>query len=581
MNNRNNPQPVPHNRVNYDRLMQETIRQLTAAGQRPTLLLHACCAPCSSATLERLADAFRVTILYYNPNIAPPAEYHRREAELERFVRDAGYAARGITVVELPYNPQEFYDAVRGLEAEPERGARCTVCYRLRLEQAARYAAAHGFDWFTTTLSISPMKDPVRLNALGCELGEAYGVRYLQSEFRKRDGYKRSLTLSAEYGLYRQEYCGCIYSKKQRETEQAARQTEPARKEPSNMTRTINPEGSPRVLVALPLNETHCAALIQAAPGAALCFVTEGEPTPEQVQWADCILGNVSVESIRTNGHLRWFQSSAAGPDSYLAPGVLPPDCIITNATGAYGLAISEWMLGLWLGLCKDLFLYRDQQNECLWRKQPRHVTGVDGARVLCVGLGDIGSAFARKAHALGATVVGVRRTAHPDEPCPPYCVRVVGQDALDAELPEADLVALSVPGTGETRHLMDAARLARMKEGAMLINVGRGTAVDTDALAAVLHSGHLRGAGLDVTDPEPLPPDHPLWREPAAIITPHNSGHFSWPRTLDNIVAICALNLRHLCAGEPLDNQIPRGARYVTGDAPGRRLHGEDLPPL
>src|SRR5699024_2522945 len=205
------------NRINYELEMQRTMARLQAAGQRPALLLHACCAPCSSATLERLADAFRVTILYYNPNIAPPAEYRRREAELERFVRDAGHAARGVQVVELPYDPQQFYEAVKGLEAEPERGARCTACYRLRLEQTARYAAQHGFGWFTTTLSISPMKDPVRLNAIGCALGAQYGVQYLQSEFRKKDGYKRSLALSAEYGLYRQEYCGCIFSKLERE----------------------------------------------------------------------------------------------------------------------------------------------------------------------------------------------------------------------------------------------------------------------------------------------------------------------------------------------------------------------------
>ena len=155
------------NRINYERVMEETITALERDGQRPQLLLHACCAPCSSATLERLADHFDVTILYYNPNIAPPEEYHRREAELERFVRDAGYAARGITVVELPYDPQEFYTAVKGLENEPERGERCTVCYRMRLERAAQYARAHGFNWFTTTLSISPVKDPVRLNTIG------------------------------------------------------------------------------------------------------------------------------------------------------------------------------------------------------------------------------------------------------------------------------------------------------------------------------------------------------------------------------------------------------------------------------
>ncbi len=201
------------NRINYQQQMEGVLRALDEAGQRPRLLLHACCAPCSSATLERLAAHFDVTILYYNPNIYPPEEYRRRETELERFVRDAGYR---FPVVELPYDPQAFYAAVQGLEQEPEKGARCTVCYRLRLEQTARYAAQNGFAWFCTTLSISPLKDPVRINALGQELGAQYGVRFLPSEFRKKDGYKRSLQLSAEYGLYRQDYCGCVFSKQAR-----------------------------------------------------------------------------------------------------------------------------------------------------------------------------------------------------------------------------------------------------------------------------------------------------------------------------------------------------------------------------
>ena len=167
------------NRINYQQAMEKVLQQVDAENTRPGLLLHACCAPCSSATLERLADHFDLTILYYNPNIYPPEEYHRREQE-------------------------------------PEKGERCTVCYRLRLEQTARYAAEHGFPWFCTTLSISPMKDPVRINALGEELGKQYGVRFLPSEFRKKDGYKRSLQLSAEYGLYRQDYCGCVFSKQER-----------------------------------------------------------------------------------------------------------------------------------------------------------------------------------------------------------------------------------------------------------------------------------------------------------------------------------------------------------------------------
>ena len=207
--------------MNYELEMQKTLRELAARGERPRLVLHACCAPCSSATLERLCDAFEVTVLYYNPNIAPPAEYRRRADELARFLVDAGHIARGVALVELPYDPARFYDAVRGLEHEPERGARCTACYALRLEQTAAWAAEHGFGWMTTTLSISPMKDPVRLNELGQAAAQRHGLRYLTSEFRKKDGYKRSLELSGQYGLYRQDYCGCVFSKQESERRRA------------------------------------------------------------------------------------------------------------------------------------------------------------------------------------------------------------------------------------------------------------------------------------------------------------------------------------------------------------------------
>jgi len=199
------------NRINYQLEMEKVLR--TLGGTRPKLLLHACCAPCSSATLERLSAHFDLTILYYNPNIYPPEEYHRREAELERFVEQAGYH---YPVVELPYDPQEFYTAVKGLENEPEKGARCTVCYRLRMRRAAQYAAEHGFDWFTTTLSISPHKDAKRINAIGQELEQEFGVKHLPSDFKKQNGYLRSLQLSEEYGLYRQDYCGCEFSAKAR-----------------------------------------------------------------------------------------------------------------------------------------------------------------------------------------------------------------------------------------------------------------------------------------------------------------------------------------------------------------------------
>ena len=194
---------------------------------------------------------------------------------------------------------------------------------------------------------------------------------------------------------------------------------------------------SKQILVCLPLREEQKRAMQQAAPEAEFRFTVPADVTAEDVRWADAVLGNVPVELIRQNDRLEWFQSNTAGPDAYLAPGVLPERCVVTNATGAYGLAISEWMLGMWLGLQKDLFLYRDRQNRSEWAPTGHSVRSVYGSRVLCVGMGDIGSNFARRAHALGAEVVGVRRTVHPDTPCPDYCLRVVPQSQMDAELPE------------------------------------------------------------------------------------------------------------------------------------------------
>lgn len=324
------------------------------------------------------------------------------------------------------------------------------------------------------------------------------------------------------------------------------------------------------ILVALPLDAAQQDRLRQTVPSFSYRFTTQETATLEEILWADAILGNVPVELIRQNHHLEWFQSNFAGPDPYLAPGVLPEHCAVTNATGAYGLAISEWMLGMWLALIKDLLLYRDRQREHRWAPITRPVQSIAGARVLCVGMGDIGSSFAHRAHMLGAEVVGVRRHA---AACPPYCLRVVGTEKLDQELPQADLVALSLPGTPETEHLFDAARLAKCKPGAILLNVGRGKTVDHDALAAAIQSGALYGAALDVTDPEPLPPDHPLWGLDTVLITPHISGRFSLPKTLENIVAIFVHNLQRYAAGETLDNQMSRTTHYVSADTPGERL--------
>lgn len=182
--------------------------------QKPHLFLHACCAPCSSYVLEYLTQYFRITLFFYNPNITPDSEYTKRVNELKRFLSDAGYADR-VTLIEGDYDPNVFFSAVRGMEDLPERGERCRVCYRLRMTEAARMAADCGADYFTTTLSISPHKNAEWINEIGQELEAEYHVTHLPSDFKKKNGYLRSISLSEEYHLYRQNYCGCVFSKKE------------------------------------------------------------------------------------------------------------------------------------------------------------------------------------------------------------------------------------------------------------------------------------------------------------------------------------------------------------------------------
>ena len=203
-------------RTNYQKRMEELIARSCADGEVPRLLLHSCCAPCSSYCLMVLSEYFEVTVLYYNPNIYPEEEYRMRAREQERFIREFP-TKHPVSFVEGAYDTERFYAMAKGLEAEPERGARCTGCYELRLREAAEYAAKGEYDYFTTTLSISPMKDAERLNAIGGRLAEEYGVAYLYSDFKKKEGYKKSTEISREYGMYRQDYCGCVFSLRERE----------------------------------------------------------------------------------------------------------------------------------------------------------------------------------------------------------------------------------------------------------------------------------------------------------------------------------------------------------------------------
>ncbi|MCQ2404982.1 MAG: epoxyqueuosine reductase QueH [Clostridia bacterium] len=196
---------------NYQKVMESILAQLPQEGDKPRLLLHSCCGPCSSYVLECLAAHFRVTVDYYNPNIFPEEEFEKRLSEQCRLLAEMPLPTK-VELIADPYDEAEFLDAVKGLEAEPEGGKRCAVCYRLRLEHTAKRAAAEGFDFFTTTLTVSPYKHADVLNEIGKELAKTVGVPYLFSDFKKKDGYKRSCTLAAEYGLYRQDYCGCRFS---------------------------------------------------------------------------------------------------------------------------------------------------------------------------------------------------------------------------------------------------------------------------------------------------------------------------------------------------------------------------------
>ena len=208
------------NTRNYQKELERLIeRECTKENKVPRLLLHSCCAPCSSYVLEYLSEYFEITLLYYNPNIFPQEEYQKRVNELHRLVSEMHFG-HPVTIIDGKYDPQEFFETAKGLEDVPEGGERCFKCYRLRLDEAARIAAEGGYDYFTTTLSISPLKNAGKINEIGEELAGIYGVSHLPSDFKKKNGYKRSIELSTEHDLYRQNFCGCIYSRRQRNDNQ-------------------------------------------------------------------------------------------------------------------------------------------------------------------------------------------------------------------------------------------------------------------------------------------------------------------------------------------------------------------------
>ena len=269
---------------------------------------------------------------------------------------------------------------------------------------------------------------------------------------------------------------------------------------------------------------------------------------------ATILMGYVPPADLKRFPRLKWVQSWNAGVDPYLVPGVLPQGVVLTCAAGAYGPAVAEHMLAMLLAVYKRLPGYRDRQHRHTW-EDLGPVQSLHGKTVLVGGTGDIGSAFARLCRALGAArVLGLHRSDRPAEGFD----QAFPLSALDSLLPQADVVALVLPHTAETAGLMDRRRLLSLRPDAVLLNAGRGTAVDCAALAEVLSSGRLLGAALDVTDPEPLPPDHPLWDAPRVLITPHTAGGYDhMALTLSNLSALFLDNLRRWRQGQPLHGRM------------------------
>jgi len=312
-----------------------------------------------------------------------------------------------------------------------------------------------------------------------------------------------------------------------------------------------------KILVLLPVTEAHKAVLAESLRGAendyTLVYTEGAAPTPDDLRDANIILGGFDADLAKYAENTEWFQLSFAGADAFAAPGVIPKEAVLTSAVGAYGLTVSEHMLAQTFAMIRRFGQYGRNQVDHVWKHMGR-ITSVEGSTIAVLGLGDIGGSYARKVKALGAYVIGLRKRAceKPDYVDEQYTI-----DALDDVLPRADIVAMVLPGGPATHHIMDDARLRRMKPGAYILNVGRGNAIDPAALKAALDEGRLAGAALDVTEPEPLPADDPLWDYDNVILTPHAAGHLFLPETLNRIVRICAENLRRWVSGEPLRNVV------------------------
>ncbi|MDR2976051.1 MAG: D-2-hydroxyacid dehydrogenase [Streptococcaceae bacterium] len=288
-------------------------------------------------------------------------------------------------------------------------------------------------------------------------------------------------------------------------------------------------------------------------------FKSEDALTEADYAETEVLLANPSSECLMKFENLKWQQLVSAGTNGYTEGAPYPEHVTLTNATGTYGLSISEHLLTMALTLMRGFNTFEAQQAQEIW-KNVGEIQSIYGSTVLVHGLGDIGGHFAQKVKALGAHVIAVKRTVYGDEE---YADEVYPDSELDKVLPRVDLIASSVPGTKETYRLFDAAKFARMKPTAIFLNVGRGTTVDLEALCDALEAGKLKAAGLDVTDPEPLPKGHRAWHTPNLLITPHASGGFNLAESRRRFIAILQNNLTNYATGKPLQNQVDMKTGY------------------
>lgn len=310
-----------------------------------------------------------------------------------------------------------------------------------------------------------------------------------------------------------------------------------------------------KVLVTEKLREETIQEF-NALEGYQFLYKSFDETTEEERNQIDTVIGFPKKDTLEQLPNLKWVQLLSAGANQYTW---LPEHILLTNAYGGYGKGIAEYLIATTLMVQKYLPTYLDQQKEHNWTRHT-FVKTIEGSKILCVGMGGIGSEYLKRAHALGATCYGVRRTIHDK---PEFVEELYTMDTFDKVLPEMDVIALCLPETPETIHMFNKERLLKMKKDAILLNIGRGSAIVTDDLMEVMKEGHLLGAVLDVTEPEPLPQNHALWNTPRVYITPHISGGFSTDANYYNVIAVVKENLLRVRDGKEVVHSVDRKLGY------------------